>query len=454
MINAFISALVALFFWKKATKDAEEKTEHSSWIKTGVFGVLALAVTCFYIKTNQVATVYQYMDIRAIRGCVDSMNYGEVMDSIESVVIVNKFSDGITERIIKQQGIDNKINRRFSKLESGGFYINFDLQHDEKYLTCNFLTRDSMRMFRGQLSDSCRHALYIENWTNAIPSLLPLFVTTEGRTIYHDINKGLYIKTLEYDLHSLKNAPEYVYYGSNYIDGIYSSTFVADSTNNNGFTYSSPNNYINNLGFLSAVDVSQYTYYLKINSSYNIKELCVKYDLPIEIMPHDTCMTTQSTSFVIKGRYLNNIINNLSDDYYAFHVKLPTLANLQLIRSLILTTLLTALVSLFFINLFYRIRKWAVGFKEKHVAEINADKVAKFKKKMRILLYSFLILIVYISYRIFINKPYYISKNTGEFLCDYWGLILIVFIVILGAIIYVMFRGAYTIKKKKKKAKK
>ncbi len=453
MINALISALIALFFWTKATKDTEEKTEHASWLRTGVFGVLALVVIAFYLKTNQVATVYQSLAIQEIRGVEKSFNSYNDIDTIESVDILNRFSDDITENILKsQQDLGQINNRGYESLKPGGCRISFHLRQSNECKTQNIKSLE--KSFGVQLADSFNHAFIIGNLTNAIPSLLPLFITNKKHTI--NIDPYLYVKTLDYDLHSYRECYELkdiINLCENTSDGNLCINYIAASTQNGNkkIDFTLANNYINNLGFLSAADISQYTYCLNIKSSYYIKKINVDYDLPIEITPHDTCMTTQSTSFVIKGKYLNNIINRQDNGFYVFHVKLPTLANLQLIRSLILTTLLTALVSLFFISLFYRVRKWAIGFKERHISEINADKVEKFKKKMGLLLWSFLILLVYVSCRIFINKPYYIGKDIGDFLLDYWVFILIGLIVILCAILYLMFRGAYTIKKKDKK---
>ena len=48
MINTFIAALVALFFWGKSSKDLDEKTQLASWVRTCVYGVLAFLVLVFY----------------------------------------------------------------------------------------------------------------------------------------------------------------------------------------------------------------------------------------------------------------------------------------------------------------------------------------------------------------------------------------------------------------------
>ena len=56
----------------------------------------------------------------------------------------------------------------------------------------------------------------------------------------------------------------------------------------------------------------------------------------------------------------------MDNNYSIFHIKIPSLSNLQLIRSLILTTLITALLSLFFNSLYYSICRWAYHYRKKN----------------------------------------------------------------------------------------
>jgi hypothetical protein len=160
-------------------------------------------------------------------------------------------------------------------------------------------------------------------------------------------------------------------------------------------------------------------------------------------------MEVNSYGILAKGDFLNkDIVKNGS---YRFHIKLPTLANLQLIRSLILTTLLTAFSSMFILNLFYWLRKKALNFKEKHITEISVEKVKNFKTKVNVLLSVFLVVIFYITLRICNNEPFHVSIEMFDWIYAYYGYIVVSIVLVTCLILYLMFRGAYTIKKKDKK---
>ena len=116
----------------------------------------------------------------------------------------------------------------------------------------------------------------------------------------------------------------------------------------------------------------------------------------------------------------------------SIHVELPTLANLQLIRSLILTTLITALVSLFFCNAYYLARRKILKCKEEYVESINKDKLKGIIVFICIL--SVLILIAVYKYiKILIkNEPIDVASD--------WFLYYIFFFVtiVIITIIYIL----------------
>ena len=142
----------------------------------------------------------------------------------------------------------------------------------------------------------------------------------------------------------------------------YDKCFVSDiSTKKNNihnediyFKVRTKSNYVNTLNFFSAADLSQCEYEVKLESDIPIENLSMFFDLPVEI----SSLNPSEHNVVSKGFFMN-IEEDIAGEtrYLIYHVKFPTLANLQLIRSLILTTLLTVLFSLFFKNLYYYCRK-------------------------------------------------------------------------------------------------
>ena len=463
MINSFIAAIVALFFWGKTTKDIEEKTQLASWWRTIIYGVLTFAVAVFYVKTCQVATLTHTINALTYKGNYDEK--GGTRDTIHKIDIYNRFSTGITENTFKNQ-LNNESRQLLERNEAGGMHIGLRILHKEGDTIKTNPEYSHIKTKNGYISlNSVSHAYEVQYLTNFIPSLIPFFISK------NEVKEGIsdstmaYYKTIDSDYNSYSGG-KFARIATRNLDGgddtiriekfnaYINDILFTDTMSNAGYydvKYDTENNYINRLGFFTAADISQYTCAFKINSDIYIKELFVGYDLPIEINPYDSCMSVSSKSFIVRGDFLNKEIVNQADvDYYVFHVKFPTLANMQLIRSLILTTLLTALVSLSLLNLFYRIRKHFVDFRENHVTEISKERVAGFRIKMYCLLVLILLFISYVTWRILNDNPFYIDIDTADFLYSHYVLILIGVIVVFTIIIYLLFRKVYFINKKKK----
>lgn len=94
MLNSFISALIALFFFGKATTETEEKTKCTSWWSVLIYGILSALVGVFFYKTYQVTTLYNILQVMPIRTCYDEK--GRVPDYIEKVEFYTRFSDEAT----------------------------------------------------------------------------------------------------------------------------------------------------------------------------------------------------------------------------------------------------------------------------------------------------------------------------------------------------------------------
>ena len=85
-----------------------------------------------------------------------------------------------------------------------------------------------------------------------------------------------------------------------------------------------------------------------------IKNLTVGYNVPVEVGNSEEDLIVGANNFGIAD---SAILNKYLDEPLCFYVKLPSMANLQQIRSIILTAIVSALFSLFCTNLFYRVRK-------------------------------------------------------------------------------------------------
>ena len=476
MINTFIAAIVALFFWGKSSKDLDEKTQLASWVRTCVYGVLTFLVLVFYIKTYQVATVFNTIQVQGVKETVNAE--GQVADSIATINLVNKFSSNITENFNFNKMNDSDADEIKRISETGGLFmaLNFpcgptykvrknpQIEKIEKEIkaTSGYAPEIS---FGDYSLDAYSHAYNVIYITSSIPSLIPFFPTFKSENkkglgesgIYQEIKmsdcdsygEGLIstakINDVDGNSHEIANndflREMYVW------DAVYCDTITNLTDYHYKFHFT--NNCSQRMNFFTAADISQYTCDINLESDCYINRMKIMYDLPIEINQQDSSMIITSYSFVLKGDFLNKDIAN--QGCYRFHVKFPTLANLQLIRSLILTTLLTALVSLFLCNLFYLFRKYIIRFKDKHISEISVEKVKIFRRRMYFLAFFILTFMIYVTWRIYIEQPFHIDLETYNWLYFYYGWVVLAIFVIICLILYFMFRKAYTIKKKDKK---
>ena len=154
---------------------------------------------------------------------------------------------------------------------------------------------------------------------------------------------------------------------------------------------------INKMNFLTAADVSQFTYVLGVISKMPVKNIHVITDIPIEMCPIDEWVKPNTFGFDME----DGVSNDLNKSLTAVHIKLPTLANLQLIRSLILTTLITALVSLFAVNLYYCLRRSAKGYRKKHAMSISK---LRHISKLRITLFRYTMNLIMVALGVAICK--------------------------------------------------
>ena len=476
MINTFIAALVALFFWGKSSKDLDEKTQLASWVRTCVYGVLAFLVLVFYIKTYQVATVFNTIQVIGLKETVNAK--GQVADSIATIELVNKFSSNITENFVVNKADDSGADELKSISETGGLFMVLNLHNGPTYKVRKnrqlAKTEREMKAINGYVPemtfgdyplDAYSHAYSFYYLTSSIPSLIPFFPTfkledkkgLESPGICQEVilsdcdsyGEGLTssakIKDIEGNTHEVVN--------KDFLHEMYvgNAIFCDTITNLKDYHYKFHfvNNFMQSMNFFTAADISQYTCDINLESDCYIERMKIMYDLPIEINSQDSNMIMTSYSFILKGDFLNKDIANQGS--YRFHVKFPTLANLQLIRSLILTTLLTALVSLFFLNLFYLFRKYVIRFKDKHISEISVEKTKSFRKRIFTLAFVIMAFIVYVTWRIYKERPFHIDIETYDWLFSYYVWVVLAILVILCVLLYFMFRKAYTIKKKDKK---
>lgn len=458
MIFNFLGSIIAILFLGKASKDIEDKTENASWIRTIIYAVLAFVVCVFYVKTNQVATIYTMVNVTGFRESRDTL--GNIADTLSLIEINNTFNspiiDGDKATAIKNEALGNRLNK-------GGVHCKINMQNLSPYkIVTNKRNLDSLGL--NLLSEDHGHHYQIDIINTTIPDLIPIYPSYSFET--HKEGNKMNLSIILKDLHSVEfdqmKVTEDTEDGGNrsvttdvnpFTVGSCYSMIALDSVkiDKESEPLTFLNSYasgsmINTLNFFTAADISQYTHALQILSTCPVKNVSFTYDLPIEISQYDSCMTVGPRGFGFRGDFVNE---NLRNTTTLHHVKLPTLANLQLIRSLILTTLATALLALFFTNLYYCTRKRILKYmKEKQIA-VNENGLKKFRLWTTILLFVLIVFILYLMQRVISGNPIVLPIKIVDYY-DFISIGFIIFIIVIVFLLFIKTRPLYSQLKKKK----
>lgn len=465
--NIFISALIAIFFLGKTTKEKEEKTRNASGFRTSVYFLLTVICGIFFYKSYQVSTIRNSIELEAYRGiedssgqskdiarihiynkfqCIGSYNniyldkqnkYGE--DSavaqyggiIAEIRVTNSPSDSIKSRT----GLTTEVEKHLSKLfgrnlsEMGQFYsLGFLATNIPNFIPICPKKEDGHNWMQEEDSYTCLS--YHTDYENFIHS-------------YVEYSDGRRELTDEEDLADL-------YDNSIYIEDYW----IANSKRRSPYydlTMYCPYPYMNTISVLTAADISQYTYMIQIppSNDISIKSLQISYNLPIEINQEIEGVHVGSKGIVINEDYLNKINGGL----LMLHVKLPTMANLQLIRSLILTALVTSLFSLFCTNFYFWFRRRSLSYKRMHklnvsiLRRIDRRRVALFRNFHKGIMFLFIFCIGYVAGMVLFDKTILLP-----FEIKWYGVVgfILFIIIILSVLLYTVYKYAITPMPKKR----
>ena len=388
MLNSFISALVAIFFFGKATTETEEKTQCTSWWSVLIYGVLSALVGTFFYKTYQVATIYNIVQVAPIRTCYDEK--GHTPDYIKDITIYTCFSDDRTYR--------NTLDKTAAQMNSeseldvkGGVHIEVHMPtEDISQLRWNSkIPKEDIGYL--DLPRGVKHLYSLTYVATDIPSLIPATPIWEDapsewmKMDREDMYFRMHIDNIRGDERGYIRATEGTWMNDNkekelaadilgdgtIMDELWCECFPDTFFNTYDLIYCDARMHgskLNNLNFFTAADISQVSFYLLVNTQIPIKHFTLQSDIPVEI-----ALETDSVEMGPRGieSVGGSVLRALNKNGILLHMKLPTLANLQLIRSLILTTLLTALISLFGMSLYYCLRRAALNYRRRHALPVG-----------------------------------------------------------------------------------
>lgn len=462
MGNFFISILITIFFLRKSSKDVEDKTLNACWARTLIYLILTIIFGVFYYKTFQVATIVNKVEINTLRGFVDSLKHST--DTIEYLHIYNNFK---TLGSYKNPYFEIKKNDNENSTD-GGVEFKFAAAETSKYLfenECVFC--DSIRRIiektTGKTIDSNTGPIYkLSFFSTSVPNLIPVYpimrydmpdTICDKNGMFTIINNVGNI-TMSGDGRILvsKSDPQKGYF----IDALLCEQIkIAHYKIAPPAGLAIPHPLANTINIFTACDLSQYTYCLEFKSDLPIKNMSVIYNVPIEVVNNFDGMISHANAFTINDSKLLDSVNGNTPTMLL--IKLPTMANLQQIRSLILTAIVTTLFSLFCTNLFYRFRKKVVDYLNNHSVSISEDNKVLINRveDIKFLLYSFVfsILVLFLIITCMSLAGYSILiENTDKLEIS----IKIILLIMITAGLLFYFKKIYTndLKKGKDKSKK
>ena len=158
------------------------------------------------------------------------------------------------------------------------------------------------------------------------------------------------------------------------------------------------------------------------------------FDTPIEVTSFPGSYESTMTSIFTRDPEL--LANDANGGTFMYHVKFPTMANLQLVRSLILTTILTAVVALLFSNLYYCARRIVMRRKDtkndKASRSVEDKRIRRYRRVVRIISAVFYSLIL--AYAVMIFTDTRIETAVPIWLC--WAIVAAIGAALLAAAVY------------------
>ncbi len=467
MPQLFIAILVAFGFWSRQSKDQKIRTSNASWLRTSVYFVLLVMVGVFYYKSNQIPVITHEVQIYGIKQAVDS-NKAIVQDKA-SLQIVSRFdNNSIFKHLfaytkpkdsigyVKTQdygGVAVKLSLYNDSATSFKFNVN---ENNEFYYDNNPLNEDmynhyyAVSIVSSRISSISPFQPYLKMYS--LKDIIDMRGIINNDTIPAYYYNAAISSMNEAQKESVFKDPAiYDYYDRNAICSIqYLWTKKNNHIEVNDVFLPIKSNVLNSMNFFSAADLSQCTYVVPVMSECPLEEIYFNFDVPVEMLP-SKYKPTQLDAYDICFRD-SAMLKQIRNHVMFLHVKMPTMQNLQLVRSLILTTLLTALIALFSSNLYYSLRRSIKKCKRNRCkSRLNFSFLRRIKKHWEKSLHRTIYLILLLLLLLTVQRcsNYYILIDSAKFDMFNYAIIFLFIVVVIYYIIlfYRIKKGKYSAKK-------
>ena len=440
IINIFIAIIIAIGFWRNTSKEHKRKIAKASLTKTVILFLLSVAMTFFYYKSYQVATFQNIIFLVPIKGSYYIVNDTTYDNNGRDTIVEKKICPRDSIRCISLYNIFNHTSiQSFYDSKYSGIATEFQLDNN------NGNTSIYPDVSEDKKFEDVKHSYCVSLEVIGIPNLFPFSFFEEYYNKKEIKNtKGFYIERTSPNYHFIRKGDDiYQHFWSEII-----TTEIGVKEKYTFVTAESYSKYINTLNFFSAADLSQCEYVLMVSSDMPIGTINVNFDLPIIISGLDNIKNYKDNNgFTIN--YEEQIKKDgILGKYMHYHITFPTLANLQLIRSLILTTLLTALLALFFKNLYYYGRKLYERRKreQKKPFTYSRKMVLLWVPVGKIIVWTFILAFAFLLILSILNYNFRINEESVPLLIFIISISLLLYMILLCGTFYFLYRKGIYIK--------
>lgn len=460
MLDFFIVILVTFGFWSRQSKDKKIRTSNASWLRTSVYFVLLVMVSVFYYKSNQIPVITHEINICGIKRATVDSNQTAIQDKA-SLYIVSRFDNNKLFKHLYEYHKQNDTIGNVKIQDNGGVAVKLSLYNDSSTIFRFNVNKNNKFYYDNNplYKDMYNHYYAVSIVSSRISSISPFQPNLE--TYY---SKGVtYMDTIpaycQIVISSINEAKKenafkdsaiYNYYDRNAICSLLQIWACrVDSLEMLEAFLPIESNVLNSMNFFSAADLSQCTYVVGVMSECPLENIYFNFDVPVEMLP-SKFKPTQLDAYDIcfKDSFMLEQIRN---HVMTLHVKMPTMQNLQLVRSLILTTLLTALLSLFLSNLYYALRRSIKRCKRrKNKSQLDFSFLRRIKKHWEKSLHRtiYFILLVLLLLTVQRCSNYYILIDATKFDMFNYAIICLFVVVVIYyiSLFYRMKKGKYKTK--------
>lgn len=432
MINFIISSLTVVVGLIYLTRN--KRVVNCSFSQTLLLFTITVIIGVFFYKTNQVAQLSYglYIDGYKIGASKDKT---KILDTIQVVDILSNFESSFyNDEYLHKNNNCTKVEFTINAPENPDYelvsIVNERTIHNYWYWISHQHLENLGKMYGAEF------------YYPMVPKFVPIIIQKKDE-MKKNLNGPLFrldtLKTNLYDKDGLFKPDFKAFAGVNekqaqafeeaykkkYIpNGLqkyfssYSSVFGCDKNNLNTNMYFEAIKYGALYNFFTAADISQYVVGLTIKSDIPINEIRFKYDIPVEVSSQHADLESGTYGFGLNKNRVNDIVNHGSQKIY---VKFPSMANLQLVRSFILTTALTAFFTLFLTSLLNciiftkRYIEEKIRYKLFHKNKQDTKKLRKSEKIFKI--YRFILILIFsslmwnLSYHVYVDEPILLTQD-------------------------------------------